>query len=498
MRTFSLCPLKQENCKHTIKKFQEIFCESVATNVAGNISEDKKELFESIPVPKALASMAIPTIISQLINLVYNMVDAFFIGRTGNSYMMAATTLTLTLVLMMVAFSNLFGIGGGSLVARLMGARKEDEAKHVSAFSFYGAAAVALMYALIMVLFLDSVLYLFGASEATIGYAREYTILVVVIGSLPSILSTSMAHLLRNVGYAKQASMGLSSGGVLNMVLDPLFMFVLLPPGHEVFGAALATLLSNTVACCYLLMAFRRASKTTALSLRPSDARRIGKRNLKALLEVGVPSAILTGLFDVANIFLNVLAAAHSDLVLAGMGIVMKVERVPNAINLGICQGMLPIVAYNYSSGNRERMKETISTARRYGLVVAGISIVLFQLLASPVTSLFLSTSSANAETALTTLSYAVVFLRIRSLASPVQFLNYHTSYCMQAMGDGKGTILHAVVRELVFYIPFMYLLDHLLGTGGLAAALPVGEACGAAFALMLLHRRLNREKTMA
>ena len=464
--------------------------------MAATNQNDKRELFENTPVPRALASMAVPTIISQLINLVYNMVDAFFIGRTGNSYLMAATTLTLTLVLMSVAFSNLFGIGGGSLVARLMGARRDDEARCVSAFSFYGAAAIALTYSLFLGLFLDPVLYLFGASSATIGYAREYALLVIVIGGLPSILSASMAHLLRNVGCARQASVGLSSGGVLNMILDPLFMFVLLPPGLEVFGAALATLLSIVFACCYLLHAFRGASKTSALSLRFSDARRIGRRNLKSLLAVGVPSAVLTGLFDVANIFLNVLASAHSELVLAGMGIVMKVERVPNAINLGVCQGMLPIVAYNYSSGNRERMRETIRTARWYGLAVAGVSIVLFQLLASPLTGLFLSTSSENADTALQTLGHAVLFLRIRSLASPVQFLNYHTSYCMQAMGDGKGTILHAVVRELVFYIPFMYLLDGLLGAGGLAAALPVGEACGAAFALMLLHRRLNRDKT--
>ena len=199
------------------------------------------------------------------------------------------TTLTLTLALMNVAFSNLFGIGGGSLVARLLGAYREDEAKSVSAFSVYGAAAIALTYSLILGLFLNPILYLFGASEATIGFARQYAILVIVIGSLPAILSASLAHLLRNVGFSRQASVGLSSGGVLNMVLDPLFMFVLLPPGFEVFGAALATLLSNVFACCYLLYAFCRAAKTTALSLRPTDARYISRENLKKLLGMKIP-----------------------------------------------------------------------------------------------------------------------------------------------------------------------------------------------------------------
>lgn len=453
----------------------------------------KKELFESTPVPKALMTLAIPTIISQLINLVYNMVDAFFIGRTGNSYMMAATTLTLTIYLMTVALSNLFGVGGGSLIARLIGAQKPEEARTVSAFSLYGAILAALLYSALIGIFLDPVLNLLGASDATIGYARQYTILVIVLGSLPTILSATLAHLLRNVGYAKQASFGLSSGGILNIVLDPLFMFVLLPDGYEVFGAALATLLSNVFACIYLLFAFRKASTTASLSMKFSDARQISRENRKKLFSVGIPSAILTGLFDLANVFINMLSAAHSDLVLAGMGIVMKVERVPNAINIGICQGMLPIVAYNYSSGNHERMKKTINTARTYGLIISAVSILLLEAFASPVTRLFLSTSSGDAEAALLTVSFAAIFLQIRCLASPVQFINYHTSYCMQAMGNGTGTMLHAFVRELVFYIPFMFVLDHLFGEHGLASALVVGEACGAAFALWLLKRVLRK-----
>ncbi|MBQ8813997.1 MAG: hypothetical protein IJZ85_05860 [Lachnospiraceae bacterium] len=471
---------------------------SISQKNDGNIKRkeiSKKDMFESVPIPKALATLAIPTIISQLINLVYNMVDAFFIGRTGNSYMMAATTLTLTLFLMTVALANLFGVGGGSLIARLMGKQQTVEAKTVSAFSIYGAIGVALLYSLVIGIFLDPVLIALGASEATIGFARQYTILVIVIGSLPTILSATIAHLLRNVGYAKQASMGLSSGGILNMVLDPLFMFVLLPEGYEVFGAALATLLSNVFSCGYLLYAFKKASETASLSTKLGDARQITKENRKNLFAVGVPSAVLTGLFDVANICVNIIAAAHNDLVLAGMGIVMKVERVPNAINIGICQGMLPIVAYNYASGNRERMKKAINTARSWGLIISAVSIVLFQLFAKPVTGLFLSTSAEDAEAALLTIGFAAVFLRIRCLASPVQLINYHTSYCMQAMGDGKGTMIHAIVRELVFYIPFMFILDAIFGENGLAAALVIGEGCGAMFALWLLRRSLRRQR---
>ena len=450
-------------------------------------------MFAEAPVRQALFTMAVPTIISQLVNLIYNMVDAFFIGRTGNSYMLAATTVTLTMVMMNVALSNLFGIGGGSLVARLMGAGREDEARRASAFSVYGAIAIALLYAALVGIFMDPLLLFLGASSATIDFARSYTLIVVVIGCLPSILSLVLAHLLRNAGYSTQASIGLSGGGILNVILDPLFMFVLLPKGQEVTGAAIATTLSNTVACVYLLFAYRKAGKTASLSLNPVLIRRISRESIRGVFSVGVPSALLTGLFDLANVCVNIIASAHNDLVLAGMGIVMKVERIPNAVNIGICQGMLPIVAFNYAAGNHERMKKTISTARNFGLLISAVSILVLELFADPASRLFLSTSAGDAEKALITVGYAALFLRIRCIASPVQLINYHSSFCMQAMGDGRGTLLHAFVREIVFYIPFMFLLDRLFGEVGLASALPVGEACGAVFALFLLYRGIRK-----
>ncbi len=454
---------------------------------------NKKEMFETMPVPQALAAMAVPTIISQLITLIYNMVDAFFIGQTGNSFMVAAISLTLTLVIMLTSLSNLFGVGGGSLTARLMGVSQDEEARRVSAFSVYGAVAVALAYSLLIGVFMNPLLYFLGASEATIAYARQYTFLVIVLGGGFSMVSMTVAHLLRNAGYSSQASMGLSLGGVLNMALDPLFMFVLLPRGSEVIGAALATLLSNMVSCGYLLFSYRKAARTAALSLSLNQARKVKSDSIKKVFAVGVPSAILTGLFDLANVCVNMLASAHSDMALAGMGIVMKVERVPTAVNIGICQGAMPIISYNYSSGNHERMKKTIRTARLWGLIVSFASIALFQLFAGQVTRLFMSTSRGDLDNALRTIAYATLFLRIRCCASPFQFLNYHTSFSMQAMGNGKATMLHAFVRELVFYIPFMFLLDRLFGETGLACALIAGEFCGAMFALWLMRRAMKQ-----
>ena len=461
----------------------------------GRSKYTKTELFERVSIPRALAAMGIPTIISQLINLIYNMVDAFFIGRTGNAYMTAATTVTLTLTMLNVAFFNLYGIGGGSLIARLMGQKRDAEGRKVSAYAVRGAIALGLGYSLTVGLFREPILRFLGASGDTIGFAEQYALFVIVIGSAPTILSLTLAHLLRNTGHSTQASFGLSMGGVLNMLLDPLFMFVILPRGQEVAGAAIATLISNVCACGYLVFAYQRASGKAPLTLDVREARGLAKELKSSLYAVGVPSAVLTGLFDAASVCVNKLAAAHDDLVLAAFGIVMKIERIPNAFNIGLSQGMMPIVAYNYAAGNRERMRAAVRTARNCGLIVSAISVLLLELFARPAANLLLSTAGDKAVEAAAAVGLAAAFLRVRCLAAPVQLLNYHSSFTLQAVGRGGDTLLHACVRELGIYIPLMLLLDRLFGQMGLAAALPAGEGLAAIFALWLLHRALREKK---
>lgn len=450
--------------------------------------DNKKELFETMPIRKAIAMMAIPTIISQLINLIYNVVDTFFIGRTGNTYMIAGVTVAYSLFMMTIAFSNLFGIGGGSLMARLSGQGRSGEASCVCAYSFYGAIVISLIYSACLIIFCNPLLKLLGASIDTINYAKQYVYIVLVIGDLPIILSAVLAHLIRNAGYSKHASLGLSLGGILNIILDPIFMFVILPSGLEVIGAALATLISNIIACIVLLCLYLRISKTSSLSLNIKLAYSISKDNKKELYSVGIPSAILNALFDVANMFLNAKMAVYGSSALAALGIVMKAERLPNAINIGICQGMMPIVAYNYSSKNYKRMKDTINNATYIGLIICVICVALFELFAESITGVFINIDSSSAKGAIETLALASFFLRIRCLASPLQFMNYRSSFCMQAMGDGKDTLIHAFVREMVFYVPFMYFLDFLFGMNGLVCSLIAGEGCGMILAIVLLN----------
>lgn len=448
-------------------------------------TSNKKELFENAPVGKAILTLSIPTIISQLISVIYNIADTFYVGQTGNPYMIAGVSLALPVFLMTISFANLFGIGGGSLISRMMGAGKEKDAKSVSAFAVYGSLAISVLYSVLIFCFMDPVLRMLGASELTMEFARQYTTYVVVLGTPFIVVSAVESHLLRNTGYSKEAGYGLSGGGILNMILDPLFMFVLFPKGQEVLAAAVATLISNVLAFGYLTLYMVKKSKSTPLSIAPAELHKLKKSSLRETFSVGIPSAILPGLFDVANIVINSSIAAHGDLELAAMGIVMKVERLPNAVGIGISQGMLPLVAYNFSSGNREHMEKVISTARKMGILTAAGCVILFQIFARPMVGVFLSGQSAEAAAA--TLVFAATFLRLRGLASPFQFINFHSSYCLQAMGDGRGTIIHAVGRIIVIYIPLIFLLDRLFGAAGIALSLPVAEALSDILALYLL-----------
>lgn len=426
---------------------------------AAEHQNNKTEIFETRPIPSALATMAIPTIMSQLITLIYNVADTWFIGQTDNPYMVAASSLVATVFLMTVAISNLFGVGGGSLVVRLLGSKDQEEARKVASVSFVMAAGSAAAFSLFCLVFMDPLLQVLGASENTIGYAKQYLTFVVIIGCLPTVLSNTMSAMLRNIGYSKEAAFGLSMGGILNVILDPIFMFVLLPDGYQVLGAALATMLSNVAAFLYYVLTYRRVKNSTILSF-PRRVEKIRKKSMTSIFYVGVPAATSLLLYDLTNIVINKLSSAHGDLELAAIGIVLKVERLPLNTCIGICLGMVPLVAYNYAAKNTKRMKGFFSAARTAGLVVSLICLVFYRLCAPYIINAFIS----DAET----VRLGTQFLQARCFAPPVMFLSFHMVHFMNAVGRGKISMWLAVIRQLILNIPILFVLNALFGMTGI------------------------------
>ena len=445
-----------------------------------NTEADRERVFREYPVAKALRVMVVPAVVSQLIVLIYNMADTFYVGLTDNPYMIAGTSLILPVFNISLCLAGLAGVGGGALISRLLGQGREDEARRASVFSLYLAAFIAAVFAVGTGVFMDPLLKLLGAGENTYEYARQYALCVIVCGGVPAVLSNALANVVRSVGRSKEAGAGIVLGGLLNIALDPLFMFVILPPGQEVLGAGIATALSNGIACLFFITVVLRMGKGSVVTFNPR-AGLASKESVIAVFAVGVPSAVATFLFDLDYVIIDKLMVSYHDLALAAVGIVLKVERFPLNVGVGICQGMLPLVAYSYGAGNHRRMNDTIRLARRVGLLIAAVSIVLYEIFAGPLVRIFLSDAQA--------VEMASGFLRIRVLATPLMFLSFFTVYLFQAFGRGRISLFLGVMRWLVFNIPMLFILNHFFGMYGIVWSQVVADSLTVLLSFYVLRR---------
>ena len=431
---------------------------------------EKRELFETMRPGKALMIMALPTIASQLIILIYNLADTWYIGRTNNPYMVGASSLAVTVYLAATALANVFGVGGGSLMARLAGEKDTDEARRVASYSVAAAAVSAGVFSVLVLMTMNPLLRLLGAGENTLMYARQYLFATTVLGGIPTVMSMSMPQLLRNTGYSKEAGFGVGLGSLVNVVLDPLFMFVILPDGKEVLGAGIATMLSNMIAVTYYILMFRKLRDKTVLVL-PRGIEKLSREQKKSLYSVGIPSAFSIFLFDIVTIVTNRLIVAYGDIPLAAMGIVLKLERIPLNIGLGICFGMVPLVAYNYGARNYRRMDQVFNIAR---MVILGFSLLcalVFWFNAKSCVGIFISDEA--------TVQQGAAILRGRCFALPFMMVGYYIVSYMNAVNRGKISFILTTVRSLVMLIPVMLLMNHIWGLTGLIWSQLVTDGLG-------------------
>ena len=421
--------------------------------------KDNTELFETMSVPRAVRTMAIPTVLGQLIVLIYNMADTFFIGQTDNKYMVAAASLILPVFNITLSLAGLAGIGGGALVSRLLGVKRPDEARRVYSFSVYLCIIISALFSLGVLIFMRPLMYLLGANENTFAYAHDYAMCVIVFGAIPTVLSGTLAAFLRSVGESRKAGFGVTMGGVINIALDPLFMFVLLPAGREVVGAGVATCLSNCLSCLYFILVICRLPDRGVLRLC-SPAKLPERASVAGIFAVGLPSSITTLLFDLDYVVIDKLMTAYGDAAVAGVGIVLKAERLPLNVGVGLCQAMVPITAYNYASGNMKRMNDVRRHVLLLGLAVAAGSIVLYESLAGIIMRTFIR----DAET----VALGTNFLRIRCLATPLMFLSFFHVNLFNSFGEGGRAMFLGIVRWAALNIPMLFLLNAWIGMYGL------------------------------
>ena len=331
---------------------------------------------------------------------------------------------------------------------------------------------------------MDPILKAMGASENTLDFSKDYTLWVVVVGGIPASLSMALSQLLRSEGHGGKAGFGLSMGGVLNIILDPIFMFFVFPKGMEVTGAAVATMISNIVSLIYYLAVYYKIRKETVLSVSirqlPMGLRFTGKT-----LSVGFPSAISSILVCVSIMINNKLVAGYGDIAVAAVGIVKKLEMLPNNVGTGLCQGMIPLISYNYASRNYKRMRKTINFSRIAGLAFAAICIIAFEIFAGNIAWMFIR----EAQTTELTTS----FLRIMCLATPLTICNFHMTYTMQAMGKGKESLFLAACRQGIFHIPLLFVMNSVVGLYGIIWTQFISDALTVIVSYIICRRTFKR-----
>ena len=444
-----------------------------------------EEIFKNMSVPQAVRTMALPAVISQLIVLIYNLADTYFIGQTNDPYMVAGVSLVLPVFNLTLCLGGLFGIGGGALLPKLLAVGDREEASRAAAFCLRYAVVVALAFSALLLGFMRPALRLLGASEHTLEHACTYVRMVLVIGALPTVLANVLSNLLRSLGLSREAGVGVALGGVLNIGLDPLFMFVLLPKGSEVLGVGIATLISNVIACGYCLAVFlKRQREIVPRFASPAPTR----RSVAAVFTVGLPGTIGTLLFDVDYMVLDKLVAGYGDAALAAIGIVLKAERFPQQIGIGLCQGMVPLVAYSYALRDRERIREIMTVTLKAGLAVALVSISVYELFTHQIVRLFI----ADADT----LRIGTAFLRVRAVAAAIMFFCFFAVFLFQGFGDGKRSTALAILRWAVLNIPMLYLFNAVFGMYGLVWAQVVSDVITVAISFLVIRRFLQQWQT--
>lgn len=435
---------------------------------------DNTELFASAPVRKAVIALVVPTVISQLITVVYNMADTFFIGQVGDPNQVAAVSLCMPAFMLLTGMANLFGIGGASLISRSLGVGNHRRARATASFSIWTAGAVALLYGLLLYALRGILLPAIGADADTYVFCEQYIFWTITVGAVPTVLNQALAHLVRSEGCSKQASFGMALGGVLNMLLDPIFIF---PLGLDVAGAAIATMLSNLIATIYFLLLIRRRGTSTNIKLHPKYYS-LQKQIPKEVLLVGLPSCVMNLMGVASNVTLNKLLVSYANTAVAGIGVAKKVDMLTFAIINGMSQGALPLIGYNYSAKNYQRMLSAIKTTLLYSFVVTFISAVLLFTCAAPIVHAFIADSE--------TVRYGQLFQRIICITGPLVSLTMISITVFQSVGKKLEPLLLSLLRKGGLDIPLMFLMDKLAGIEGIVWATPIADCCALIVAVML------------
>ena len=437
-------------------------------------NELEKDWMGTMKVSSAVAKMAIPSVISSLVTVLYNMADTFFVGQTGDALQVAAVSLTNPIFILFMAFANMFGMGGSAAASMALGQKNERRVRQVSSFVTYASLIVGVFFAVVLLVFTGPILSLFGADAQTYEYARGYTIYVAV-GAPFIIWSAAASFVVRAEGASREAMIGSMIGTIANIVLDPLFISGF---GMGAAGAAIATTIGNVMASAYYLWYFLR--KSVSMSLSPRDFN-CGDGILKGVCSTGLPTAIFSALMSVSTIVLNQILVAYGNDPVAAIGIVFKANMFITFLQMGLANGVQPLLGYSYGAGSTARFREVESFTKKCCVVVGVAATVLFFVAREPIIRLFISDSDV--------VRYGVEMLVAYMVSGPFIGILFVNMNCMQSVEHALPATILSVMRQGVLLIPLLYLLQAVAGLNGVICGQAITDYIAVLLSIIIWRR---------
>ncbi|GFI51299.1 multidrug export protein MepA [Lachnospiraceae bacterium] len=443
--------------------------------------ENKKtmELFSNAPISQAVLKNALPAMAAMLMVLVYNLADTFFIGQTHDALQVAAVSLATPVFLIFMAIGTMFGIGGTSVISRALGEGKTEYAKKVCSFCMWGCVIVGVVMSACMLILIEPILSLVGASADTWNLAKTYLMIVVCCGPFV-LISNCYSNVVRTEGESAKAMMGTLVGNLLNVILDPI---LILGFGWNIAGAAIATVIGNVIGAIYYIAYFVRGKSSLSISLKDFTVK---NKVASAVLAIGVPAALGSVLMSVSQIIINSQMAEYGDMAIAAMGVAMKVVIITGMVCMGLGQGVQPILGYCVGAKLWDRFKKVLRFSLVFAFLLSVVLTGICYLFTNQIVSAFLTDTTA--------FGYAVQFSRILLATSFLFGVFYVLTNALQAMGAATAALIINVSRQGIIFIPALFILKMIMGMTGLVWAQPVADIVSLIIACVLY---INTSKKM-
>lgn len=445
--------------------------------------EVKEEAFIRYSVPRVLAKFIIPAALSQLTFLILNLADAFFVGRTGDTYQISAMTITFPVVMLASCVGTIFGAGANANMASELGKENRERAKTFSAFSVYIASAVTVVLSLILLAAKEPLLYLIGADAHSVGYCKDYLFWTFHIACVPLVLSQVFSQLFLAEGESKISAAGIAGAGALNVILDPVFIFGL---HMGIAGAGLATCVANYISLAFYMAMYYTHRKTTVVCFHPRYVHGGNGVCAKVLL-IGIPAGFVLLFMDICdftrNYFFNLLGG---QVELAAWGVVQKIGNAFMQICVGIAQGIRPVVAYNYAYGLLKRVRSII----RGGIVIMAGWVLACQIVVALAPVFLVNLLIPSGESVPVAVSYLRVWILCIIGFGFVELFNA----VFQSLGRWQISMANTIINKGFLLTPVMVLLANLKGIQGIIISQPITENLTAVVLFIIYLIVMKRE----